>query len=412
MFAETLERRKTYTNLQNTVEVGSDMFLHYYRLAYSYKRLGLSFYGELGNPRGRYYNVEVGRTVTLSGQHFIRETMDYAERRGFRPLYGDTDSMYIQLDPAAGEGFVAECQAMYLSWLDGWNVPRRRCTVELEYEDVYSRVVFINKKRYFGRLAWHKGQPADHLEVKGLEYMRSDGLELSRQLQGRVMRAIAFDGAGPEAVLELVEEARGRLLRREVPAAELMATAGLTRAPERYTKAVPPHVRVVQDLRAEGAEWYVGMKVPYIWVPGTYTAPFRPDPRASLGENLRAHSAWAEEEARVAARRKVPPDPVPVHADHYDPDRAPYDGAWYWSRKAYPPILRILEVAFPGTDWHALSEEGAKRDRRLVRYRRELLDPARRERALERAGADRALTPAQREDLTRFYVRQVLGAGG
>jgi uracil-DNA glycosylase family 4 len=102
IFAETLQKRKVYQELQLLEEIGSDKFLLYYRLAYAFKRLGLSFYGELGNRESRYYNPKVAEAVTLSGQFFIKETAEFAERNGIKVLYGDSvdGSSIIYLDSA------------------------------------------------------------------------------------------------------------------------------------------------------------------------------------------------------------------------------------------------------------------------------------------------------------------------
>lgn len=408
MFVETLERRKTYTRLQETVEVGSDMFLHYYRLAYSYKRLGLSFYGELGNPRSRFYNPDCGRSVTLSGQHYIKETMREAEVLGYHALYGDTDSMYVKMDPAEAPAFLEHVHAMYLTWLEAWNAPRERTTVELEFEDVYGRIVLINKKRYFGRLVYHKGQPANHLEIKGLETMRSDGVEMGRELQTAVMKAIAFEEAGAEEVLNIVRESRDRVLERRVTLEELTCVAGLTKDPSRY-KPCPPHARVALGMKRRGIEWYVGMKVPFVWVRGTYIPRPEPEPDLSFAENVRRHLEWEKAEAASAKRHKKPPDPEPVWTEDYDAAECPYDAEYYWSSKVYPPSLRIVEVAFPGVDWVGLSgAEAGKRDRRLSAYRKALLDPAKRDAACAKIAADGALTGEQRAELSAFYMTNVL----
>jgi DNA polymerase I len=95
MFVQTLERRKKYTDLQDerlkvTGTTQDDLFLLYYRLAYSFKRMGLSFYGDLGNPRSRYYDTELAEAITLSGQYFIKRTAEYALTHGYKTLYGDS----------------------------------------------------------------------------------------------------------------------------------------------------------------------------------------------------------------------------------------------------------------------------------------------------------------------------------
>ena len=100
IFKHTGERRKIYQKLQGEQEVGSDLFLLYYRLAYSFKRLGLSFYGEMGNAASRYYNTRVAEAVTKSGQYLLRKSIELAAEKGWKPLYGDSvlgDSI-IQID--------------------------------------------------------------------------------------------------------------------------------------------------------------------------------------------------------------------------------------------------------------------------------------------------------------------------
>lgn len=445
MFAETLERRKQYTSLQGEEEVGSDMFLHYYRLAYSYKRLGLSFYGELGNVRGRYFAPEVGRSVTLCGQYFIKTTMVFAEHCGYRSLYGDTDSMYVQMKPDLAPSFVYKAQALYFAWFGvnkfpkyiglpltesvadqvqyfdgwqafyahrGWNVDPRSSTVYLEFEDVYGVVCLINKKRYFGLLAQHKGKASRHLEVKGLEVMRSDGVALGRVLQERVMRAIAFDRARSEEVWKIVNDERERVLGGAVPVEDLVCVKGMSKRPDSY-KSPPPHVRVVLGLIPRGIETYVGMKVPYVWTVGTYVD--LPQRASFDGEEeyAAAMEEWAALEAKATARRTVPPKPRPVWAEDYDPEETPYDREFYWNNKVLPPTLRIVRVAFPDRDWTSLdTDRTRKRGSRMGRYRKALLDPSKRAAVLEKIPGDEDLNASQREELTQYYITHVLGASG
>ncbi len=499
MFAETLERRKTYSSLQSTVEVGSPKFLHYYRLSYAYKRLGLSFYGELGNRRGRFYAPEVGRSVTLCGQFFTRVSMEFGNAMGteaenIRALYGDTDSIYIQIPRDRVDYFVEEAQSMYYVWMGadlagrerisagdlgvgvvpgapdprlvalldgeagggtgsvrpvlagldlsesgwewfegqrenwrwyedkGWNVDPLLSTIFLEYEDVYQRVCLINKKRYFGRMVFHKGEEADHLEIKGLESMRSDGLELARILQREVMDLITpsiASGSSPASGKEVwdhVVALRDRVFNGDVETSDLVCVAGLGKNPDAY-KTLTPHVKAAIQLRDNGAEWYVGMKVRYIWTKGTHA----PRPVRKKGMKLKAYvaayEAWQDEEARLVARRSRPPAPVPVHEIYYDPLDSPYDAEYYWNQKVYPPSLRILEVAFPDFDWASLdSSVTRRRDReariaanRLGRYRKRILSPRSRERAISDVRGDAKLSGEARATLEALYASA--GAG-
>jgi len=413
MFGQTLELRKTYTDLQGTVEVGGPEFLHYYRLAYSYKRLGLSFYGELGNVRGRYYSREVARSVTLSGQHFIKLTIAVAERLGYVPLYGDTDSIYVAMPPERGEAFVEECQREYFAALPAFNADPERCSIFLEYEDVYSLICLISKKRYFGRMTLHKGKAANHLEVKGLEVMRSDGVEEARALQRRIMASIALEEAGVDEVRAIVEEWRRKVYAGEVEPYALAEVKGLSKHVSEYVKAIPPHVRVARKIRDSGGEYYVGMKVELIWAVSTHLPRPERDPDLSFAENVAVLERWREDEAKKAARTVKPPKPEPIPLSEYHPEDRPYDARFYWSSKIYPPTFRILEIAFPSEDWRSLDDDRREEaERKIVRYRRALLDPKRRGKAVEDIGKDRKLSDADRSDLAGFYVRNVLASSG
>ena len=56
-----------------------------------------SFYGVLGTPRCRFYSPETANAITSLGQKILRWTRDTLEKRGHPVLYGDTDSLFVDL---------------------------------------------------------------------------------------------------------------------------------------------------------------------------------------------------------------------------------------------------------------------------------------------------------------------------
>jgi len=388
MFVRTLERRKKYTDLQGKrlEEVGTtqdDLYLLYYRLAYSFKRLGLSFYGDMGNARSRYYDTELAEAITLSGRYFIRLTERYAKENGFAVLYGDTDSVFVQLAPTgktwpsedarieeildAGNRFVAYCQERYLEELRGFNCNLDWNRVELEFEDVYDRIFFVVKKRYAGRMLLHKGGKTDHVEVKGLEVMRSDCSGMTRRLQQRVLDAILTEGlSGDEIERGVVEPEFRRCAEGELSVDEVSIGKGISKDPERY-KTTPLHVKLAAEIRETGREYYVGMKVEYV-VTGT-----KP--------NLSGVTRGDFEDAAGGIA---------------------YDAEYYWDRVIFPASQRILEVCFPVIDWSKWLIKGRARRRKLVdRYRTWLADPKRVSKAVARIRENRGdiLLEADLEEL-------------
>lgn len=313
IFKDTGEKRRVYQKLQSEQEVGSDMFLLYYRLAYSFKRLGLSFYGDMGNVESRYFNPRVAEAVTLSGQYILKQSIAYAEHCGFEPLYGDTDSMYIKMSREEAEIFVKSCNEHLKKHLwEKFKVPDERFLVELEYENYFARMFFVKKKRYAGLMTMYKGKEptGGFTEVKGLECMRSDGIEYARQMQRTVIEMIVRHQSGARVILDFIVQQQKQVASGELKIEDITITKGMSKTIESY-KSNPPHVRVAKQMRDRGGEFFVGMKIPYIVI-------------------------GSEKNLEV------------IHADDYD---GHYDASYYWNRLIYPATFRILQAVYPYVEW-------------------------------------------------------------
>lgn len=381
MYERTLERRKKYTELQGKRlnECGTtqdDLYLLYYRLAYSFKRLGLSFYGDLGNPKSRYYDIDLAEAVTLSGQYFIRKTNEYAEECGYSAIYGDTDSIFVRLSNkdeiwendelrlndliARAEQFVTYCQERYVRILEEHGCRLEWNSVYLEFEDIHDRILFTSKKRYAGKQMYHKGERTSHVEVKGFEVMRSDSSAVTQDLQRRILDAVLMENLSAEEVkLEIIEPEFDRVASGKLSVEEVTIGKGISRDPDRY-KVSTLHVDLAREIRDHGREFYLGMKVEYV----------------VTGSKPKLSGVLACEFAE---------DPLLT-----------YDAVYYWDNVIYPPTLRILEVVYPDVDWRGFLLEVRRRRKVLLdRYRRWLMDPKNVSKAVDqiRANAGNILGP-------------------
>lgn len=315
IFKDTGEKRKVYQDLQAKEKVGSDLFLLYYRLAYSFKRLGLSFYGDMGNIESRYFNPKVAEAVTLSGQHILREAVSYAKRNGIEPLYGDTDSMYIKIPADQGASFVKGCNDYLREHLaKDFGIPDSRFVVELEYENYFKRMFFVRKKRYAGLMTMYKGKDASFSEVKGLECMRSDGIEYARQVQRTIIEMIIREQKQRKQIRDFLLHEQKKVLSGKLTIDDVTITKALAKPLDSY-KAKTAHVKIATEFRDNGGEFYIGMKIPYI----------------VLGHK---------------------PNIQAVHADNYK--EGEYDKDYYWNKLIYPPSYRILRACFPEFEWEML----------------------------------------------------------
>ncbi len=216
------------------------------------KILTNSLFGVLGAPASRLCSPAVANAITTAGQHVIRLAAAAMEARGHRVIYGDTDSLFVDVgeaDTAAaaalGERLRAEVQAAV-----GAAIERDcGCTshLELEFEKVYARFFLPevrggavgSKKRYAGRT----GDGA--IEFVGLEAVRRDWSLVARRFQRELLARIFADEPVVDFVRGFVADLRaGRF------DGELVYKKALRKPLAAYTRTTPPHVKAARKQAA------------------------------------------------------------------------------------------------------------------------------------------------------------------
>jgi DNA polymerase-2 len=205
-----------------------------------------SFYGVLGTPACRFYNPAIANSITGQGKHFLLWAKRWFEDRGYKVLYGDTDSLFIASGSGNGEpgqlGSVGASLAQQVSLDVGsyvrkrWDVP---CRLELEFEKLYCELFLPAvrsgtggaRKRYAGRL--DNGE----IEFVGMEVVRRDWTDLARNLQ-RELYARLFRGQPLDRYLaDVVKRVRQGQMDED-----LVYHKGLRKRLDSYTASTPPHV--------------------------------------------------------------------------------------------------------------------------------------------------------------------------
>ncbi len=213
-----------------------------------------AMFGVLGAASCRFFDPEIANAITRFGQQTLGWTREAFEACGARVLYGDTDSVFVTLDPAAAEADAQAAADALRGRVEAAISARIREAyrvepqLELELEKVYTRFFMPtvrggtqgSKKRYAG-LA--RGE----LELVGLESVRRDWPAVARRLQRGILARV-FAGESPAPFVRDVAE---RVRRGDLDA-ELVIRKGVRKgALERYTAAVPPHVQAAR--KAGGA---------------------------------------------------------------------------------------------------------------------------------------------------------------
>jgi DNA polymerase-2 len=273
-----------------------------------YKILMNSFYGVLGTSSCRYGRSELAGAITSFAKKWLYFSRDWFQDRGYRVLYGDTDSLFVETglgDEAGWEEFNRLCGelAAELNRDLGDKIRREyRCQsfIELRFEKAYRRLLLPplrgraveddppgggfsdeesgkeppggretafresslprgRAKGYGGYLIPAGNARGEIVEVKGMEAVRSDVTALARRVQVELLELV-FSGGGEEDFRRKVLAALADLDAGKLDD-ELVYRKRLSRPPESYTASTPPQVKAARILGWKGRRG----TVEYVW---------------------------------------------------------------------------------------------------------------------------------------------------
>ncbi len=223
------------------------------------KIIANSFYGYLGYARSRWYSRDCAASVTALGRAHIMQTIDAAEKAGFRVLYSDTDSIFLLLEGKSKEdalGFLKKFNS---------SLPE---SMELELEDFYVSGVFVGKrggdsgaKKKYALLS-----ESGRIKIRGFELVRRDWSGVARETQRKVLEAILKNGSKDEAI-KIVKDVVSMLRENKVPIGDLVIRTQLRKRIDSYDgkspelaaakKAIEKGIRSKDDLEGSTINYVV-----------------------------------------------------------------------------------------------------------------------------------------------------------
>jgi DNA polymerase-2 len=205
-----------------------------------------ALFGVLGAASCRFFNPEIANAITGFGQQTLYWTREAFEGEGVQVLYGDTDSVFVQLrgsERAEAEMLRDRVQSCIAARI------RREYQVEprleLELERIFERLLLPrvrggrggSKKRYAG---WVNGG----LVIVGLESVRRDWPQIARRLQEGMLERLFTDREVLPFVERMVERMRAGELDDELVYVKRIRKGSL----DRYTATTPPHIRAARKV--------------------------------------------------------------------------------------------------------------------------------------------------------------------
>jgi DNA polymerase alpha subunit A len=212
-----------------------------------------SMYGCLGFSSSRFHAQAIAALITRTGRETLLKTKDIAEEKlGFNVVYGDTDSIMINTGTQVlsdslkmGQQLKAEVNVLY------------KC-LEIEIDGVFKSLLLLKKKKYAALNIENFGTANERVvkEVKGLDMVRRDWCNLSKDVGNKVLEEILSGKEREQIVMVLnnyLSDIGKSMKENTTNLALYVITKQLTRAPSEYSdfKSLP-HVIVADRLIKQG----------------------------------------------------------------------------------------------------------------------------------------------------------------
>ncbi len=233
------------------------------------KTIANASYGYYAFAASKWYSRECAESITAYGRHWIKTIMERAEKEGFPPVYGDTDSAFLMLG--------SRKEKELLEFLDRLN-SELPGIMKVELEGFYKRGIFIPreigggtaKKRY--ALIDKEG----NLKIRGLEKVRRDWSQIAKRTQERVLRMVMAD-RDIEGAVRLLRQTIEDLKAYRVSISDLVVYEQLSKPLEEY-KQTSPHVEAAKKLKKKGITLNPGSVIGYVICKGEGSLSQRAEP--------------------------------------------------------------------------------------------------------------------------------------
>jgi DNA polymerase elongation subunit (family B) len=260
VFGEVLGERMRVKEEMKKLDPDSDEYRRLEVLSRSLKMQLVSPYGYMQFHLNNVRTVDGNRSVPAFGRWYLLKARDMAEDAGFRVIYADTDSLFLQRPGAAEDDYKKFSEAM-----------TKELGIELKLEHVCRWVLFLPenrgglkglKKKYFASVD-------GEVFVRGLEVRRQDRSRITKLVQEKVLEMLASAHDAEEfmaMIPRVVAYVRGqvaRVMSGKLSGDELVIIKKLSRRPEEY-EALTHHCVAARALADSGHSVRVGGKVEYI----------------------------------------------------------------------------------------------------------------------------------------------------
>ncbi|MFP4403926.1 MAG: DNA polymerase II [Candidatus Woesearchaeota archaeon] len=212
-----------------------------------------SFYGVLANPNCRFYNLDMANAITAFARKIIKTTAKLITEKNYNVLYGDTDSVFVELkannlEDAEKKGIKISNDINNYFKVEIKKKYNRDSVLELESEKIFKVLLLPKirgseggaKKRYAGLLVKDN---KEEIKITGMEFVRKDWTEISKIFQMELLNRVFHKKEISGYVKKMVDDIKSGKYDDL-----LVYRKSITKNLDEYTKTTPPHVKAARKL--------------------------------------------------------------------------------------------------------------------------------------------------------------------
>ena len=238
---------------------------------YTLKTIANSFYGVLGSPVFRLYNREVASSITYLARMTITEVKRWYEEKGFKIIYGDTDSLFLSINDTTileFEKLTEELNEYFKTYFGNFGVEEKYNIMKIKFEKVFKTIFFKGtngkgvKKKYAGILIYQDGKEINKFSRMGFESKRSDNSAIGRKFLDNVLKMIVNENS-QEEIENYIKEFTDKI--KEVPVEDIAIPIGISKPLHKYANQIHARAsRLANEKHNAGIQ--SGDKIKYVYV--------------------------------------------------------------------------------------------------------------------------------------------------
>ena len=270
---DALERRLYYKHLKKELAGNSDMWFWCETRQQALKEILFCTYGYSGCWANKFGNMDTFHEINKASRETLVQAMSVARSHGYKILYGNSDSLFLQKENATKKDFDDLASTIH-----------KKVSLPITVENHFRYLVLLPQKSddSFGAINRYYGLRYDgEIVCRGIELRRRNTSRYIADIQMQAINLLLTRESkekvvteGIEAVNNLIKRASRELCNKQVPADLLEANTILRRKTSKY-KSRLPHVAAAEALNINGINVEKGTVIKYIYVDAEHSNPFR-----------------------------------------------------------------------------------------------------------------------------------------